>query len=134
MCTSCPCTHCNECRLLQDSRQYSDEEDGLADDDSEVDESEHENPEQVAKDLFAKLIHPHNPQTFFKKNWLKKPMHISRGDKSYYEEDNWFSTSELDRILTEVKITTHSLSVVDCFWVCDVLSSVRKQCHLKLTF
>ena len=83
-----------------EENQYSDEEDGVADDDTGP--ADHENPEQVAKDLFAKLIHPHNPQTFFKKTWLKKPLHISRGDKTYYEEDNWFSTEELDRILTEV--------------------------------
>lgn len=82
---------------------YYDEEEGS--EGSSIDPAEHENPDKVAQELFTKLLFPHKPHTFFKKTWLKKPLHISRGDKSYYEDDAWFSTDELDRILTEVSKT-----------------------------
>ena len=73
--------------------------------DSSEDESmiaEHDNPQQVAEDLLARLLHPHDVKTFFKKTWLKKPLHIKRKDPTYYEEDDWFSTDQLDSILAEV--------------------------------
>lgn len=63
---------------------------------------EHEDPQEVTRQLFAQLIYPHDPKTFFKKFWLKKPLHIKRKDPEYYTDDAWFSTDELDRILTEV--------------------------------
>ena len=63
---------------------------------------EHCNPEEVSKQLFTRLIHPHKPKSFFTNYWLKKPLHIKRKDNSYYEDDSWFSTNKLDEILTEV--------------------------------
>ncbi|XP_067941831.1 ribosomal oxygenase 1-like isoform X2 [Watersipora subatra] len=65
---------------------------------------EHDNPEQVAEELFAKLLHPHDVKTFMRKTWLKKPLHIKRKDCKYYEDDEWFSTAELDRILVEERV------------------------------
>lgn len=65
---------------------------------SEVD---HTDPEQEAKELFANLLHPIKPKAFFENYWLKKPLHVKRKNKDYYKEDDWFSTDELDRILSE---------------------------------
>lgn len=70
-------------------------------------EVNHEDPDEVAKNLFVKLIYPHKPATFFQKYWLKRPLHIKRKNTDYYTTDNWFSTTELDRILAEVGIFTN---------------------------
>ena len=82
----------------------------------------HENPDEVAQELFARLLHPHDVKTFFKKTWLKKPLHIRRKNVSYYEEDQWFSTDELDRILVEVlgNICRNDIptSVYVCICIC----------------
>ena len=92
----------------------------FAEEDAVSDEDEDEPGSlEVGDDAFAWMIGPQNPKEFYSTCWEKKPLHVKRGDPTYYK-DLFSSKGKLsvEDFFFLVKSTIHEL----CFTRTSVLT------------